>query len=178
MTTRQWPWPGESHVVRARKVALAYRNVARQLTTELLATQTLYKRLDRRLLDSWEPDQDTVKALDVLLANLGDQVHELDERFKQWGEDWHAEVPVAHDDDDLIDAIEAAKILHLAPHSISRIRCRGKIEGVFLRLPGDHSAKWYFKVSDVYRLQKERRPRDSRKPDATDTVGGDGSGDP
>lgn len=177
MTVRQWPWPGDGTIIRARKTALAYRNVAQELHATLRAVQGLYKRLDPRV-KQWEPDEDAITTLDALLAKIDDPVRELDERIKMWGEDWHAEVPVTHHEDDLVGTEEAATILCVTRNTVDRMRNRGRISARLLQFPGDHGKRWYYLVGDLYKLQNEVRTRSSRKSPKTDKVHSDGSGDP
>lgn len=96
-----WPFPGDSPVVKARKVALAYRSVAEELHKALLAHQ----------------------------AEAADPVADLDQRFRKWGITWHAEATIVHSDDDWVSAKEAANLVHLSKGAISRLRATGRLKG-------------------------------------------------
>lgn len=185
MSTRKWPFPGDSNVARARKVALAYRSLAQQLADEINDLHTRIGKIDPRVLDWVESppeDPDLARSLkriaDTPAEERGTPVAELDQRFKEWGEDWHAEVPVDYDEDDLIPQAEAAALVQLTPASLGRLRQRGRITAVRTKHPGDPgSGRFYYRVGDVYDLQRERRTRNSRDPDTTVTVPSSGSSD-
>lgn len=172
---KAWPFPGESPVVRARKMALAYRNVAQQLQADHDRLVELFGRIDPRILD-WIDDEETRKLLKNLDKNP-DLVGELDKRFREWGETWHAEVVVQYTDDDEVDAKEASKLIHVSANTINRARMRGRITGTFKKKTGDNMGRWYYVVADVYKLSTELRGRGWRRTEATDTVPSSGSSD-
>lgn len=134
----EWPFPGDTAIVRARKVAWAYRAVAEKL-------------------------QARVNELDP--NNAGDEVADLDTRFRQWGERWPAPVR-NYDPDEWISADEAGRIAGVSGGYISSLRVAGRIEGKMV-----DRKSFRYQVRDVHRLAEViRRRRES----STDRVGANG----
>lgn len=172
MTDRKWPFPGDSPVVRARKVALAYRTVALEAASDLQVLAAALSKVDLSLVDE--------EAVQVLIKRRpNDPVAELDERFLQWGEKWHAEQPARDlQPDDEVTSKEAGALLNVAPQTVNRMRIRGRIKGRWVKGQFGSPGHWKFKVSDVYALSSELRGRGWRAKDATVTVPDNGSSDP
>lgn len=176
--TRQWPWPGDAPVVRARKMALAYRHLAQEQQARLNRIRELFTRFDERVL-KWEPDEEAMAELrKILEAGPADAVDDLDRRFVSWGEEWHADFDITYEPDDLVATNVAAKILAINENTIGRMRINGRLEGHLIKKSGDHQKRWYFYVRDLYAVQEATRTRTSRKPDVTDKLHTDGRSDP
>lgn len=157
---RRWPFDGDSILIRARKMALAYRHLAQQQAIELDRIRKLYAQFDPRVI-AWEPNEAARKALDALMAppDVLDEVAALDERFADWGESWHAEVVQHYESDDYVNARTAGAILSISKNTIGRHRARGRIEGKYLKAQGNGGGGWYYKVADLYELQTQLRGR-------------------
>ena len=95
-----WPFPGDSPVARARKMALAYRALAEEFQNML--------------------------AAGVAPTNT---VADLDKRFRDWGERWVGEKPATYDLDDWVPTTEAADLIQISTGALSRARVRGRIKG-------------------------------------------------
>lgn len=167
--TRGWPFPGDAPVVRARKVALAYRAIAQDQAQQLKAYKDILSKLDRRLL--LYDDRQAAARLHALVEHTNDtQVEELDQRFADWGQTWHADIPMSYDLDDTVPARIAAELLCIAPGTLGRLRANGRIKGEFR---GRADGFWY-RVRDVYALSSEVRGRATAKTvqpaDTTDSI--------
>jgi hypothetical protein len=179
-TRRAWPFPGDSSIVRARKAALAYRQMAadneklRQQLTEVV------RRVDPRIV-AWIEDDEfkgLYKQIHDDSLDVPSTVDQLDRRLYEWGEDWHAVIKrEAYNDDDMINAVEAGEILGVNKNSINRMRNRGRLEGEWIKHDGDQNGRWYYRAGDVYRLSSEVRARASRDAGSTDKVHTDSTGD-
>lgn len=167
--TQGWPFPGDAPVVRARKVALAYRSVAQEQQQTIADMQALLAKIDRRLLGFTDAALD--QAIHAIVnATPVDLVGDLDRRFADWGQAWHAEVVQEHELDDMVPAKVAASLVHLSYGALQRARVRGRIKGEYR---GTIEGYWY-RVRDVYALSSESRKRkhkgDVSKSDPTVTV--------
>lgn len=152
-------------------MALAYRAALTEQAARANELEGLLYKVDLRMLGRKHPG--LVEAVEKLLAGPSskDPVGELDQRFRDWGETWHAEIPVDYDEDDLIPAKEAAAIVSLNSHSISALRVRGRIKGTW-----DRQLRGYrYRVGDVYTLMTEKRARGGDSRSSTDTVPNSGS---
>lgn len=179
MKKRTWPFPGDAQIVRARKVGLAYRHLATEVTAAEHHLLDLIAKIDPRIVEWIEDDEfKTVHKLAQTGAHREAKtaVTEMDERFWEWGEDWHANVVRSYDDDEWINIDEAAAILCLKAASVSRARARGRLHGKLVKEYGSN-AKWYFLAGDVYRLQNETRSRSSQPDATTDSIADSGSSD-
>jgi hypothetical protein len=179
---RAWPFPGDSVIARARKIALAYRETAKDYETAIAELYEIIARVDPRVVE-WVDDEQ-FKALHKLatedrLVKLTRPaaVADMDQRFYDWGETWHANFVRTYDDDEWINSKEASAILLIDRGTINALRNRGRLNGQMIKREGDHTAKWYFLAGDIYRLAAERRTRGSQKPDTTDKVQTDGESD-
>lgn len=127
-----WPFPGDSPVVRARKMALAYRALAEGFSVR--------------------------------------QVEELDDRFLTWGEQWHLPQPIVYSEGDWVHVTEAARLIHVNPHTLSTLRVRGRIKGRICR--GKRRGFEYL-YEDLMKLSTQLRGRGGkawRNPKSTDRV--------
>lgn len=190
MTIRKWPFVGDKPVSRARKMALAYRNVAEELAAQVKALRDAadviakaVDKSDRRLLayDSPQTLSELDQALKAVKAALelppaGDPVKALDERFTSWGETWHCEQPVAYGMDEYVRTSEAARLIHISDKTLSHNRIHGKIKGVFERQSGATGGYWYL-VRDVYALGETLPGRSWRRKRPTDTLNASETGD-
>jgi len=157
---RKWPFPGDSPIARARKVALAYRTSAQAQEEKLTALREALKHVDLRLLE-----YDNLPSTDVIRDALKDDpgvqsVADLDKRFTGWGETWHCPRPATYDDDDYIDAVAAADILQISSGAVHKLRLRGRLKGIWNDSLGS-TGGWVFLVRDLYQLSQERRPRNN-----------------
>lgn len=174
-----WPFPGDSPIARSRKVALAYRQLAKEQHDRAV---DLIEALSLVTADQWAELVGHDNADDLFKAlhqEYGDPVSELDRRFLDWGETWHCEVEAGDfGPDDYIDSEQAAKLIQISARGIQKLRARGRIDGVFVPdSPGARRGQWRFKVSDVYKLSEEHRPRGWNLHKGTDTLRDSGRGD-
>lgn len=159
---KRWPFPGESPVVRARKMCLAYRATAEKLEAAKDDMREALNVIDRRLIAFDDPKAlaalDRVqKALDALPT-----VKELDDRFTDWGIEWHAEQLDHYDMDDLVKPAIAGKLIHIGPNTISNMRINGRIKGHWDPTLGSVGG-YRYRVRDVYALATTMRGRSWRK---------------
>jgi len=187
---RQWPFPKDRAIHRARKMALAYRNIAEELNDILntLATATTtitgaLEQADKRLLAYDSPKTLTelhtaLKNAQAALELIGDtnRVHDLDQRFTQWGETWHCEQPEHYEPDDYVRTSEAAKLIGISDKTMSSLRVHGKITGIFHKGSGATGGYWYL-VRDVYALAETLPGRNWRTKRPTDTLNDSETGD-
>lgn len=180
MSARKWPWPGDSPVSRARKVALAYRHLAQEQHQRAVHLREIMKQITR---DQWalilDPDE-ADEAVKSLNEEYVDPTEALDRRFKDWGETWHAEEASSFEPDDYVSAQQGAKIIHLHWNTIHHMRARGRIKGVYTRGgPGKGYGGWKYKVADLYALaaQSRDRPRGWNFAKGTDSLGDSETGD-
>lgn len=158
---KNWPFPGDAPVSRARKMALAYRALAQQQQEAREQILRVLEQLDRRLIAFDNPG--AVAIIDKAMGELaGDGVKELDERFTQWGETFHAEQPDHYEPDDYVKAKVAAQLINCAPKTISNLRIHGRLPGVWDPNIGSSGGYWY-KVSDVYETSSKMRSRSWRR---------------
>lgn len=171
MPEKLWPWPGDSPVVRARKIALHYRSLAEEQQKrandlhQLLTDTVNLKSL--RLVDP-----DLAQALDVIVVTGGqvaDAVETADRKFLEWGEEWHTPLEAEYADDEWVPTRVAARLIHIAEGTITRMRLRGRIQGKWRKDPGAANT-WVFKVSDLYKLQSELRGRNWKSGPKTDSI--------
>jgi len=186
MKMRRWPFPGDQPVHRARKVALAYRHTAAEyegVATHLRTIVEAVEEADRRLLAY--NSAKTLAALDTAMkaareyldhTRKAETVHNLDERFTTWGETWHCDQPGHYEDDDLVKAGVAAKLIHIAPKTLSTQRIRGRIKGHWDPQMATAGGYWY-RVGDVYELSSKLRSRSWRRKGSTDTLNDSETGD-
>lgn len=174
MPPRKWPLPGDSPVARARTVAQGYRALSLQQRELLRECVDLFSAVDRRLISFDNPE------IGAAIDHLHKKIVELegpdalDQRFYQWGEDWHAEIRVTYEADDYITAREAAPLLNINQNTIGRLRIDGRIKGRF-----DKDIRGYrYKVADIWELASKLRGRNWRAQGTTDRVTDNGSSDP
>lgn len=180
---REWPFPGDSLVARARKTALAYRQVGQDVEAERQILVDLIRSIDPRVI-AWIDNtnfQQLYKQIQDREYPKVQPVAELDQRLIDWGQSWHApdadDTGAAHHDDDMINSTEAAKILTVAPQTITRMRTRGVLTGTWHKDAANAGGRWHFRAGDVYALLSERRSRGSRVEDTTDTLNDSGRSD-
>lgn len=173
---RLWPFPGEAPVTRARKVALAYRQVAQQQHQILAVLSDALDKADTRLLSYDSPA--TLVAIKQALAGIppADPVAELDKRFTDWGETFHCEQPAHYEMDDYVTAKIAAQLIHVGPNAVQALRVKGRIKGHWTPDLGTVGG-YLYKVRDVYDLSSKLRGRDWRRKESTDTLNDDGRSD-
>lgn len=180
---KQWPFPGEAPVVRARKMCLAYRATAEKLEAAKQDLLDALDVIDRRLIAFDDPK--ALAALDRVQKTLDalPTVKELDDRFTDWGVDWHAEQLDHYDPDELVKPAIAAKLIHVAVGTVGALRIKGRIKGHWD--PTISSTGGYrYKVRDVYELatimpgRGRRKRADSAEPAPTDTLNDSRRGDP
>ncbi|MET1007376.1 MAG: hypothetical protein ABWX96_17635 [Propionibacteriaceae bacterium] len=184
---RKWPFPGDSPIVRARKTALAYRQLAIANEKQRHHMVELIRRVDPRIV-AWIEDDDFKRMYKAIHDDrlsfddelgVSDTVADLDQRIYEWGEDWHAEIEMDYGPEDMVDVHIAAKIVGVARATIGRARLRGRLEGTLSKIPGDPGGgTWLYKVADLHALSTERRTRGSRDDGQTDRVQSSGSSDP
>jgi hypothetical protein len=173
---RLWPFPGDSPVARARKVALAYRSVALQQHQALASLRDALDKADKRLLAYDSPA--TLVAIKQALADIGDTdpVAELDKRFTDWGETFHSEQPIHYEMDDYVNATIAGQLIHLNRKSINELRQKGRLKGHWTPDLGPVGG-YIYRVSDVYELSSKKRRRTSADKGSADTLNTDGRSD-
>lgn len=173
---RNWPFPGDSPVARARKMALAYRALAEQQDELIKAFVAIMHALDRKLIAFDNPG--TLAMIDHKLKKareLGGP-SELDQRFSDWGEEWHAELPVTYEADDYITGRQAAPLLNINANTVGRLRIAGRIKGKWDPTVGSRGG-WTYLVADVWELSTKLRGRNWRTKERIDSIGSDGSSD-
>lgn len=174
---RKWPFPGDSPIARTRKVALAYRHLAQEQHRRALE---LINVLNEITVEQWT--ELVGDGADELFKNLhqefGNPVEDLDKRFYDWGESWHAEQNISYQPDDYVTAQEAATLIQLSWNTIHHMRVRGRIEGVYVpKSAGSGKGTWKYKVADIYKLSAECRGRGSNSRKRTDTLADSSRGD-
>jgi hypothetical protein len=158
---KKWPFPGDHPINRARKMALAYRHLAEQQQLAIQQVREVLEQLDRRLLAYKDPGD--VQLLDNALKAFDDTTTEdLDKRFTDWGETWHADIPQHYEMDDYVKADVAASLIHIGRKGISAHRISGRLKGHFDPAMGTGGGYWY-QVRDVYELSSKLRGRNWRK---------------
>lgn len=160
MSERAWPYPGDAPIVRARKVALSYRTQALEYERIIARYQELTKDVDADKLP--EP------------AQIG--VADLDSKFIEWGERWHAEIDITYGPEDEVKAKIAGPLIGISGRSIGAMRARGRIKGRWNKPKGDNG-HYLYKVADVWELSTKLRGRSWRASGSTDTVSTDGGSD-
>lgn len=148
MTKGRWPFPGDSPIAAARKAALAYRALAFDLA----------EALEKAKAGVWDG------GLDPLVA-----VSEMDKRMRDWGQQWVDPSPTSYEPDDMVTAQEAGALIGLHSGTVSSLRLRGRIPGVWDK----QGRRFLYRVSDVYELQGQLR---RRKPSPTVRVIANGRG--
>lgn len=164
MAQKQWPWPGDSPIVRTRKIALHYRQLAEEQQQRANNLQKLLSTVDLRTLRLMDPDlgEAVEEMLKVIGATSDNPVEVADRKFIEWGEDWHTPLEAEYGDDEWVPTKVAAKLLHVSEGTVTTQRLNGRIKGKWNKDPGRTNG-WYFLVSDLYRLQSELRGRDWRR---------------
>lgn len=172
---KKWPFPGDYPIVRARKMALAYRNLAEQQQAAHQRIREALENLDRRLIAYDNPA--SLAIIDQALKEFAaTSVKDLDDRFTSWGEEWHADQPVTYEPDDMVKAKTAAQIMQVAPKTVSNLRITGRLKGVWDPDMGNSGGYWY-KVSDVWEMSTRLRGRNWRSKPPLDTLNDSGSSD-
>lgn len=162
-------------------MALAYRAELIKRQEAVKALLLALEQVNRQLISFDSPA--TLALLDAAVKDLAagggdDAVKELDERFTQWGESWHADVPMTFEPDELVKAADAAKILHCSNKTMSTLRIGGRIKGHWDPTLGS-TGGWRYKVADVYELSTKVRGRTGgwREKESGVTLNGSGSSD-
>lgn len=173
---KKWPFPGDQPVIRARKMALAYRNLCEQQENAMRQVREVIAKMDRRLIAFDNPA--SIELLNRALKELDNvtTTGELDARFTDWGEGWHAERPVHYEMDEYVKPTVAASILHISSKTISNLRTAGRLKGKWdpdLGTVGGYS----YKVSDLHDLSAKLRGRGWRGKGSTDTLNDSGRSD-
>lgn len=156
---KQWPQPGDSPVVKARKVALAYRASAAAFQDQLTALLAIVAA---------NPHVAAVVSPQLITVDA-QTVQQLDERFARWGETWHYPRPTHFHDDDWVSAKVAAEITQLAPGTIHRLRVERRIIGSWSPDLG-RTGGYLYRVGDLYQLSAKVRAR--RRKGDPETAGG------
>jgi len=165
--TAGWPFPGDSSVVRARKIALAYRQAAAEQMARANRMRAVLTAAKLRSLRAIDPDL-AKQITELIKEKPADVVHEMDERFLKWGEKWHTPLRrTSYDPDEMLGAEEAAQLLSVQAATLLTMRRRGRIRGVYVRSQNPH---FEFKVADLYKLQSEMRGRNGGKSETTDNM--------
>lgn len=183
MKMRRWPFPGDSAIARARKVALAYRQMSKDQLHELALFTKIIGDIDERIA-GWIKDPEFQRVYKNIKAGdtSGETVDEMDKRFFEWGEEWHADVvrPEVYDDDEMINSHEAGGILGINFNHMSRLRIAGRINGEHQRPVGGGVGRWYYRAGDVYALStklRERGGRSWRAKQSADSIQDNSTGD-
>lgn len=172
---RKWPFPGDQPLIRARKVALAYRTLLQQREEAEQQIRDVLEKLDRRLISYSDPA--SVGLLDKALATLNDcRTEALDQRFTEWGETWHCDQPEHYEETDYVKAATAAKILAVSHKTISTLRINGRLTGHWDPDMGTAGGYWYL-VKDIHDLSRKMRGRNWRGKGSTDTLNDSGRSD-
>jgi hypothetical protein len=173
---RLWPFDGEAPVTRARRMVLAYQQIAREQRAAALALAQALRQADTRLLAYDSPA--TLQAIKTALKALddGDPVTDLDKRFCDWGETFHVEQVQHYEMDDYVKATEAAKLIHVTGKTLNDLRIKGRIKGQWSKDVGN-AGGYLYKVEDVYKLSTQMRGRGWRKKGSLDTLSDSGRGD-
>lgn len=179
MSKREWPFPGDTVLIRARKSALAYRQLAQDYAAERQELVDVLRLIDPRIA-AWVEEQ----PFKTMYKNIQDgqypgpdRVVELDERLYQWGEDWQVEGrPAVYDDEDQITAKEAGRILGVSANTVNTYRLRGRITGRYEKVAVGGN-RWMYRAGDIYDLSREIRGRNSPGGDTTVTVPSSGESD-
>jgi hypothetical protein len=164
--SRNWPFPGDGTVMRARKMYQAMHALA----TEQQRGVDLLRQL-RATMSPRTPLRDQIDDVLDALDDM-DDVAGLDKRFADWGEEWHIPQPDpgSFDEDDYVPTKIAATIIPLQRRHIAAMRVDGKIKGKWDDRVGPHGG-WTFRVGDLYRLSDEVRSRGGQAWRATRPVG-------
>jgi hypothetical protein len=128
--------------------------------------------------DSPEVD-DALKAAREVLGRAAqvESVRALDDRFTAWGETFHCVQAEHFELDDWVRTAEAAKLIHVSPKTLSSMRIKGRIKGVYEKNEGSVGRYWY-KVRDVYDLATTMPGRNYwRQKQSTDTLNDSETGD-
>jgi hypothetical protein len=153
-------------------MAGAYRIMAmeqhRILDTADSVLDALSEALEAGAIDS--AVSDVVKQLRADIAKVPTP-ESYDVKFREWGEEWHADVPVTYQPGDMINSKEAGAILGTARNNILRLRVDGRIEGQWNPDVGRRGS-WLFRVEDVWKLRTERRERAAAQQKTDHTSGG------
>lgn len=171
---RLWPFPGDVPVIRARKVALAYRAEATRQRELVTRMRDMFDKIDLRLIEYSEPGATT--AINNILKDIpnSDPVAALDQRFTDWGETFHSSQPIQYGMDDWVKGSEAAKLIHTNSKTMSNKRIEGAIKGLWDPQLGTNGG-YLYKVRDVYALRetmyKGRRWLNKRTPDTLNDSG-------
>jgi hypothetical protein len=154
-------------------MALAYRALALQQHELLSACADILAAVDRRLIAFDNPA--ILAKIDGTLKEIGaDTPTSLDVRFREWGETWHAEIPVHYEEDDYVTSKEAGPLLNITPDSIGRLRIDGRIKGKWDPTLGSKGG-WTYRVGDLWKLSTEKRGRGNwRSKDPTVSIGDTG----
>lgn len=163
----KWPFPGDSPIARARKVALAYRALAEEQVELIAKLKYALRALDNLPVENVDPEL-PAKIEELLAFNADDPVHALDQRFTQWGEQWHSNTPIHYEPDDWVVTKIAANLINISTGALSRLRKTGRIKGRFVREVG--IGGYTYQVKDVYALSEQLRGRAWRTDPSTDTV--------
>lgn len=172
----KWPFPRDGISTRARKMALAYRQLATEQHQRAEAFRNVLASLDQRLLRFMDPD--TAEAVAKLIAETTpDPVAELDQRFTSWGEKWHADIEVTYGPDDWVTSAEGGPLIQRHGATLNQMRLRGLIKGRWVKATAGKQPHWEYRVKDVYALQTQLKGQGWRAAGPTDTVADSGRSD-
>jgi hypothetical protein len=169
-------------------MALAYRQMCLDQLEELKLLVDVIGRIDERVA-GWIDDPEFQRIYTNIKDGKvgGETVHDMDRRFYEWGEDWHAGFEPHYEDDEWVDSVAAGAILSLGSKHVITMVNQGQITAAqLMKLPGDHVKRWYFRVGDMRALAAERaanppvigrrlKPR-SHKRASADTIAANGDG--
>lgn len=147
-----WPDPGVPATDRARTMALAYRETALALQAEADAVRKALAGVDLRVLKFADPQ--AAKAVKALLGDTAtDPVTALDDRFSEWGEQWHADPPdFVFDEDDWVPTQIAIHIVGINNNTLGDHRSKGAIRGRFVKRGSN--ATFLYRVGDLRALRE------------------------
>lgn len=155
---KQWPFEGDAPMIRARKVAGAYRATAVAYSEALTAIGEALRLIDMRLINFDQPGAANMITKAMAEAAEVQSVAQLDQRFTEWGETWHCPRPTTYDENDFVDSIVAAEILQIAPGTVHKFRTNRRIKAVWNPQIGPRGG-WMFRVGDLYEFSRTRRRR-------------------
>jgi len=158
-------------------MALAYRATAEQQHQLLTACLAALETVDKRLIAFTDPA--TAAGIDTLIKKIHDAEtpHALDRRFSDWGEAWHADIPVTYEEDDHISARQAAPLLGISHETLGKLRVDGRIKGQWDPDLGTRGG-YRYRVGDIWELATKLRGRNWRTKDRIDSINDSGRSDP
>ena len=130
-TLKQWPFKKHTPAMRAQAMTDAYRHAMQQ----------------------W---QDLALKLGADPSDIP-TVETLDQKFVEWGETWHVPERDTYEDDEMVSAKVAGKLLRVDPGTIASYRVAGKITGVWNKQMGGGPGGYMYRVGDLYAFDRLRQ---------------------